>query len=251
MTDLLRKHISISDAFREGKRRPRFVFQRGSKRKTQFALQPTKALKRWARKEAPGKEMSAFNLLARFAEAHKQPFIDSTFYYGMKDERLFFRCMDKITDRRSEEDVVTLPLTETRSRLEFAFIDETPGDKLGPASSVISSVEDIALRGLKRFNSLMRFETPVFTPDKIEPHLPDSEEWGVFCRSGVAGLSHKLDVDALCRNDTAALRAAKRKEAITSGTLPRHRELNTRVSKALGRLEVRWQSNWKKGCPKL
>ena len=244
MTELLRKHISVSDAFRGGRRRPRFTFLHGSTAKTDLTLEVPSTMKSWIRKEKRSTGIGAQDLAARLPEAHRQPFIDATFYFGQKDERLHYRCMDKLTDNRTERDADLLPSVQTRSRIELTYIDEKPGDRLGPASSDIESIDEIASRGLKRFNTLLLFELPVFNPDRSNPLKPDDDEWEVFSRTGVAGLAHKSDVDAYCTKDRAALRAFNRREVTSSGKFVRYKEFNRRLSRALKRLQDRWEEDW-------
>lgn len=241
MTELLRKHVSVNEVYRKGLRRPRFVFAKGGgSSKPEYLLQSPRRLARLASLDGKGTGLSAADLAARFAVYHRQPFIDATFYHGRRGERLHYRCMDKVTDNRSGADADDLPLEQTRSRLELTFIDEVPGDGLGPATVDIRSVGDIAPFGLRRFNVMLLFELPVFAVDAGNPEVPDEEEWKIFSKTGVGGLCHKLSSDASYHRDRAALRAKHRQESISSGTLLRYRDFNRRVSKALVRLERRW-----------
>lgn len=251
MTELIRKHVSVSDAFREGRRRPRFVYDKHGEPETQPLIAPVDASAAWIKKEARRFRMTFLDVAARHPEAHHQPYIDSTVYFGQRGERLHYRCMDKITDNRSEGGAFPLPPAGQRSRLEFTFIDEVPGDGLGPASVGIETLFDIDTHGVRWLNGFLLFDFPVLARDPHNAASPDPDEWLIFSRSGVAGLAHKVDADILFHGDRWALRALKRRKGMSSGSMPRYQDFNHKVKRGLERLEKRWRKGWRKAAPNV
>lgn len=238
MTELIRKHVSIEEAFRVGKRRARFVFAEGKESsRTQHVIKAprmTSELRKLTLETGEEKqELAALN-----PANHIQSYLDATFYYGSRRERLNFKCMDKFTDRRAKTDVTELPFNKTRSRIEFTLIDEMPLDHLGPASVGLTHVEDLQLRGLGGFNHLLKFDLPTFTPSEEDPNEPDETEWKIFQKTGVAGLRHYQDVSERITNTKT------RRGQFSSGLSKRYSEMNARVAKALRREEERWGACW-------
>lgn len=223
MTELIRKHVSVEEAFREGKRAARFVHADGDgKPKTQKMLKAPRVTSALRILSADtGIERTELAVLN--PTNHVQPFLDATFYYGDKDERLLFRCMDKITDRRTKLDATKLPFKKTRSRIEFTFKDEIPLDGLGPASVGLTHVDDLQHRGLDGFNQLLRFDLPTFTRNAANPNEPDETEWMIFQKTGVAGLRYYQDVSERMHG------VKTRRADFSSGKSLRHAEMNRRV----------------------
>jgi hypothetical protein len=248
MTELIRKHLSVCDAFREGRRRPRFVYDKQGALETQPLIALADASAAWINTEARRSGWTSMDFAARHPEAHHQPFIDSTFNFGEQGERLHYRCIDKITDNRSGAGALPLPPAAQRSRLELTLIDEAPGDGLGPASIGIKTLFDIDNRGVRWLNALLVFDAPVFARNPNNPASPDPDEWLIFSRSGVAGLAHKVDADILFDGEPWALRALKRRKGLSSGSLPRYQDFNHKVKRGLERLEKRWRKGWRKAA---
>lgn len=234
MTELIRKHVSVEEAFRGWKRAARFVHAQGKGySKTQKLLRAPRVTSKLNKLSAQtGIDRNELAVLSR--ANHVQPFLDATFYYGEKDERLLFRCMDKITDRRTKTEVTELPFNKTRSRIEFTFQDENPLDGLGPASVGLTHVDDLQLRGLVGFNQLLRFDLPTFTRDEENPSEPDETEWAIFQKTGVAGLRYHQDVVERVNG------VKTRRGNFSSGKGLRYAEMNRRVLKAIKRLNRAW-----------
>ena len=247
MTELLRKHVAVAEVFREDRRHPRFVhkvYKTGSNTTTQRVVAPRGAAKHRLRMRAHELGLRPLDIASCDPAHHHQPFVDATLYFGQKGERLAYRLMDKITDNRKGDMADDLPCHRTRSRAEFTFVDETPGDGLGPASVGISSIHDLALDGLASFNTLLGFELPTFRPDASDPEVPDRNAWEIFAKTGVAGLAQREDALDVMETDRDTLRARARQRVQSSGKLLRFSDLNMRVTKALRRLEKRWRRDW-------
>ncbi|KHQ50185.1 hypothetical protein [Mameliella alba] len=247
MTELLRKHVAVAEVFREDRRHPRFVYKvykTGSNTTTQRLVDPGSTAS-YCRTTARELGLRHFDIASCDSAHHHQPVLDSTLYFGKKGERLYYRLMDKITDNRKGDMADDLPCHRTRSRAEFTFIDETPGDGLGPASVGISSINDLALDGLTSFNTLLGFELPTFRRDGSDPEAPDRNAWEIFAKTGVAGLAQREDVLDVMEGDRDALRARARQRVQSSGKRLRFSDLNMRATKALRRLEERWQRDWR------
>ncbi len=238
MTELIRKHVSVDEIFREGKRAARFVHADGvgppKKQKMIKAPRVTSKLRKMNAETGIERE----DLAALNPANHVQPYLDATFYYGEDKKRLHFRCMDKFSDKRIKDDFTVLPFNDTRSRIEFTFMDETPLDGLGPASVGLKHVNDLELRGMKGFNELLRFDLPAFTPSEADPNEPNEEEWTIFQKTGIAGLRYYQDVSEMLR------KTKTRRGMFSSGRSLRYSEMNRRVAKALKRLEKEWGGGW-------
>lgn len=241
MTDLLRKHALIDEVFREGRRAPRFTFSQDGDPDTEMAWKKSR------RRVGPADVKQSFELgipVEKLAiqrpELHRQPYLDATWYYGKKGERLHFRCMDKITDRRTSAGAKTLDWDKSRSRIELIFMDEKPLDGLGPSSIDIRSLHDIGNRGLDGLNMVLNFSLPTFEPNSVMPCEPNPEEWEIFRRTGVSGLYYKQDVSDQIVGSPDALRAIARRGTFTSGRNEKFSNLNRRISKAMKRLSQRW-----------
>jgi hypothetical protein len=238
MTELIRKHVSVEEAFRGGKRTARFVYTDGDgKPKTQKMLKASRVTSA-LRKLSAETGIERTELAVLDPTIHAQPLLDATFYYGDKGERLLFRCMDKITDRRTTSDAIKLPFNKTRSRIEFTFKDEIPLDRLGPASVNLTHVSDLQMRGLDGFNQLLRFDMPTFTRDEANPNEPDKTEWSIFQKTGIAGLRYHQDVSE------RMYRVKTRRGDFSSGKSLRHAEMNRRVLKAIKRLNKAWGADF-------
>lgn len=244
MTDLMRKHVAVDEVYRAGQRRPRFVFQDGTRKTTQHLVAPGGSHIHALRKISRETGAKYRDVASCDPESHHQPCIDATFYFGQKGERLLYRQMDKITDNRAGDVADDLPYPKTRSRLEFTFMDQTPGDGLGPRSVGIQNITDLALDGLTSFNTMLIFELPTFDRDKRDPGVPDQQAWEIFAKTGVAGLSQRDDAFDLLVGDRDALRQKSRREVVSSGRNLRYSTMNSRVTKALRRLQERWRRDW-------
>lgn len=241
MTEVLRKHVGVNEAYWEGGRRPRFVFQDGTRRTTQKLIAPSGSLIRALRKTSREKGAKLHDVASCEPAAHHQPYMDATFYFGQKGERLHYRQMDKVTDNRVGDDADVLPLQKTRSRVEFTLIDQTPGDGLGPTAVGINSVEGLALDGLKSFNQMWLFDLPTFRRAEEDPDVPETGAWEIFAKTGVGGLARRDDAIDRIEDDREVQRAKARQEVLSSGKQLRFSAFNRRVTKALQRLEDRWR----------
>ncbi len=237
MTELMRKHLQFHALFRDGRRQPRFKFERKSL--TENVFRPEWA---WmtSRRDLRASGLSKEDFAASFARFYQQPFIDSTFYYGDRKEQLHFRSMDKITDRRKGMVAEDLDVKDRRSRLEFTVMDKVAGDGTGPEAIGFGTMEDLLMRGLAGTGRLLSFALPTFS--EAAKGEPDAEEWAVFCKSGVAGLAHKLDVEDRLKADPDVRHAMARRVMDTSGKCLKYSRLNRRVGRAIERLEKRWQA---------
>lgn len=238
MTELIRKHVSVEEAFRKGKRTARFVHgDEDDKPKTQKLIKAprmTSAL----RKLSADTGIERTELAVLNPTNHVQPFLDATFYYGDKDERLLFRCMDKITDRRTKLDATKLPFRKTRSRIEFTLQDEIPLDGLGPASVNLTHFVDLQMRGIVGFNHLLLFDVPTFTRNAGNMNEPDETEWMIFQKTGVAGLRYYQDVSERMHG------VKTRRAEFSSGKSLRDKDMNRRVMRAIKRLNTAWGADW-------
>lgn len=244
MTEMLRKHVAIDEVYRVGRRRPRFTHQDGTNKKTQYWVKPRGAAMYALRKTARETGMAYLDVASCDPAHHHQPLGDSTMYFGARGERLYYRLMDKISDNRRGDVADMLPLKTSRSRVEFTFIDETPGDERGPASVGIRSIEDLVLGSMTSFNTLLAFELPTFCRDKIDPKTPDQKAWDIFVKTGVGGLSQRNEAVDVIEGNKTALRAKRRQEILSSGNLLRFSAANMRVTRALRRLQERWRRDW-------
>lgn len=234
MTELIRKHVSIDDTFRDERMLSRFVYADGKgPSKTQYLIKAP-GITAEIRKMMSETGIDREDLAALTPKNHTQPCLDGTFYYGERNKRLFFKCMDKFSDRRAKEDFTELPFDKTRSRIEFTFMDEIPLDGLGPASVDLTHVDDLQLRGLVGFNELLRFDSPTFTPSEEDPNEPRDDEWMIFQKTGIVGLRFYQDVNERMK------KTKTRREMFSSGQSLRYSGMNRRVAKALKRLEKRW-----------
>jgi hypothetical protein len=240
MTGLMRKHLQMYDVFREGRRQPRFTY--GPSKVTDMMLRPDSVAKKFPDFLASG--LSKEDFAACHARFLRQPFIDSTFYYGEKDEQLHFRSMDKITDKRTEMGAEDLDAKNRRSRLEFTFVDEVPGDGRGPDSLKFRTVVDLLTQGFAATQQFLLFDLPTFGRGADEHNEPDAEEWAVFCKSGVLGLTYKLDVEDRLKADPRLRHAMGRRTFNSAGRCLKYSSLNRRVGRAIQRLEKRWQAAW-------
>ncbi|UWR12346.1 hypothetical protein [Sulfitobacter mediterraneus] len=247
MTEVLRKHIFVHAAHRQKGRRPRFTFVHPGASISTTENQ-IKASKREIRAKLSSEEYTSGiaieDLASQVPSLHTQAFLDGTFYFGKKNERLFYRCMDKIDNERNGTTAIPLPLKETRSRIELTFIDEVSGDGKGPTSADLISIDHIATRRLAGFNDLLIFGIPTISKAKTCIDEPNEEEWEVFSKSGVAGLSLMHDV----REEVDAALSGKplkgRKALLSTGKFGRYSALNRRVAKAFKALGHRWHRDW-------
>lgn len=245
MTELLRKHIAINEVFRSGRRRARFTHAgpdgpEGSA-STRYMLQSAGALSLALRQRGRRLGVPGHLLRPREPEAHHHPPIDSTMYVGDQQERLLYRIMDKVTDRRCGAHAEALAVTDTRSRIEFCLRDERPGDGLGPASICLGQAMDLGPQGLRFLNTLLLFELPTFTPGASEPAGPDPCEWQIFAKTGVGGLGHMQAAGLVMNGDRASRKAEAERAVMSPGLNRRFSALNRRVSGALTRLEKQWR----------
>lgn len=157
---------------------------------------------------------------------------------------MHFRSMDKTTDQRTPLGAKSLPFEQTRSRIELTFIDEVPLDRLGPAYVDMNYLGDIATRGLKGFNLFLQFGLPTFTPSTENPTEPNRDEWEIFSKSGVAGLSYFQDVELKVEAAKSGKKLRDRRELMSTGQCRRYPDLNKRVAKALNRLHAKWERGW-------
>ena len=249
MTQLLHKHILVHNAHREEMCRPRFTYNIAGETHTPKVFEePRKRRRVKLARDAATLGIAVEDLSILYPSMHLQPFVDATFYYGEANRRLFFRCMDKTTDQRTPLGAKLLPFEQTRSRIELTFIDEIPGDGLGPTSVNIGCLGDITPRGLNRFNQLLQFGLPTFTPSTENPSEPNRIEWEIFSKSGVAGLSYFQDVQLKVEAAKSGRKLRDRKELMSTGQCRRYPDLNRRVTKALNRLHATWERGWGRYC---
>lgn len=249
MSELIRKHISVSESLREGSNRPRFITTSGGESAAQHLVEPLNAMEVWATNEARRSHTTPLDMGVRDPASHHHPYIDSTFCLGHRHERLFYRCTDKTDEHSPEGGTYVLPSASRRSRIELSLTDQVLGDRAGPASIGIKNLFDLEDHGIRSLNSLLLFDLPVFARDESSCAGPETNEWTIFSRSGVAGLSHKVDVDADFSGDRRAKRALQRRKGASSGSMPRYQELNYKVRRAFERLEKRWRKEWRKADP--
>lgn len=241
MTQLLRNHAWVHETHRDYRCRPRFTHATAHREKTlDLFRKPRGGLKAKLEIEALKLKLPSSDVAVLNPSLHRQPYIDATFYYGEKDKRLFYRCMDKTTDQQSPSGARKLPLKQTRSRIELSFIDEVPLDKLGPSSVDLQTYDDISARGLEGFNNLLQFGLPTFSPSVENPAVPDEDELKVFRKSGVAGLAYMQDVMKDVEAAKSGRKSRNRRELLSTGQCMKFSHLNRRVTRAFGRLEHRW-----------
>ena len=245
MNELLVKHCIVNEAFAGKSRMPRFHFMRDGRGTTpKLVGKPRGKLATKLALEARDRQMSVEELSARIPKLHSQPFSDATWYFGAQDERLMYRCMNKLIDKQDGRTHTTLPIEQTRARIEVALMDETPLDRVGPHQAGIGMISDLADRPLQKFNQFFQFAFPTFAPSKDDPSLPDAEEWAIFAKTGVAGLQMKQDADDLYWERRKALRARKRGDVLSSHKAMKFSKLNDKVAKAIRRLDERWERDW-------
>lgn len=247
MTEVLHKHIVVHDAQRKSQRRPRFTYSHpsGTGSETEMLIKASKLHVRGKlTPEEYTSDISIEELASLVPELHKQPYLDGTLYFGKKNERLFYKCMDKTDDIRIGAEASALPFEKTRSRIELTLIDEVPGDRQGPYAVDLKSIDHIGTHGLTEFNKLLQFALPTFTKAETCEAETNAEEWRVFSKSGVAGLMLMHDVRDKLDVVISGKSMASRRELLSTGRCTRYSDLNRRVTKAFSALGRRWAKVW-------
>ncbi|MGR3496574.1 hypothetical protein [Citreimonas sp.] len=247
MVEVLRKHLQIPDVFDAGRDKPRFVYGRDGRPKTQhlIAMHGVRGnpAVRAALKER-GAEASSARMLK--AAAHRQPFSDATFYVGAEEGVGLLRIMDKISDhRRSESDYEALLPEQCRTRIELRLQESDWDARDCVAEFGMGTLGTLATSKLNRFGQMFRFTLPTLEYDQACPDRPDPLELEIFSRSGWYGLQQAQEIRAQIQGAPRERRSFK-KRGSSRGSGLAYIDLNQRVEKGLRRYGEAWKRDWRR-----